>query len=79
MIGGCGEGELDAGDGHASFADRSRATFNRAGSNIARRKNMGQAGLERARLAFALFPRGRIHHGGSGFDESSIVAFDFRS
>jgi len=56
VIGGCGEGELDAGDGHAAFADRSGTSLDRSGANITRGKNTGQAGLERSWPVFIVFP-----------------------
>jgi hypothetical protein len=73
---GCGEGYLDAGDGHAAFADSGSATFHRAGPDIARGKNAGKAGLKRTRSTFARFPGGRIRHVGSRFDKSLFVPLD---
>ena len=55
-IGRGGEGDLDAGDGHAAFADSGSTTFHRAGTDIAGGKNAGKTGLERTRRAHPLRP-----------------------
>ena len=70
--------DLDIGDGHAAFADCSGTTFHRAGAHVARSKNSWQTCLKRAGLMFARLPGRRPGHARPGFDESFVVALDFR-
>ena len=71
-----GECDLDAGNGHTTFADSGGTTLDRTGADIARRKNVGKTCLERTCFTLVLFPSGRCRHVGSRFDKAFFVALD---
>ena len=72
------QSDLDIGNGHTAFADCSGTTFHRTGAHVARSKNSWQTCFKRAGLMFTRLPSRCGDHADSGFDESFVVALDFR-
>src|SRR5262249_8521525 len=59
-------------------ADGGGASFDRTGADVAGCKNPGKTGFEWSGSPFVFAPRWRVSDFGAGFNESFLVALDFR-
>jgi hypothetical protein len=64
----CGEGDLDAGNGHAAFADSGRATFHRAGTGHRPRQKRAEGWSREGPVDAHSLSNRRIGYVGSRFE-----------